>query len=50
MNVCTDGCRKQGRMSFFGKILEKLGLKKAAAEPMPAPEVSTPPPVAAAAT
>ena len=31
-------------MSFFGKILEKLGLKKAAAEP--APKVSTPPPVA----
>ena len=36
-------------MSFFGKILEKLGLKKAAAEPAPAPpapKVSTPPPVA----
>ena len=33
-------------MSFFGKILEKLGLKKAAAEPAPAPEVSTPPPMA----
>ena len=32
-------------MSFFGKILEKLGLKKAAAEPAPAPKVS-PPPVA----
>ena len=34
-------------MSFFGKILEKLGLKKAAAEPAPAPKVSTTPPVAA---
>ena len=33
-------------MSFFGKILEKLGLKKAAAEPAPAPKASTPPPVA----
>jgi hypothetical protein len=33
-------------MSFFGKILEKLGLKKAAAEPAPAPKVSTPPPMA----
>jgi len=33
-------------MSFFGKILEKLGLKKAAAEPAPAPKVSTTPPVA----
>ena len=30
-------------MSFFGKILEKLGLKKAAAEPAPAPKVSPPP-------
>lgn len=33
-------------MSFFGKILEKLGLKKAAAESAPAPQVPTPPPVA----
>ncbi len=28
-------------MRFFGKILEKLDLKKAAAEPVPAPKVST---------
>ena len=33
-------------MSFFGKILEKLGLKKAAASPAPLPQASTPPPVA----
>jgi hypothetical protein len=36
-------------MSFFGKILEKLGLKKAEAAPVPppAPKPATPPPVAA---
>lgn len=35
-------------MSFFGKILEKLGLKKAAAEPAPAPAPKvSPPPMAA---
>jgi Domain of unknown function (DUF3597) len=35
-------------MSLFGKILEKLGLKKVAATPAPAPapKVSTTPPVA----
>jgi hypothetical protein len=33
-------------MSFFGKILEKLDLKKAAASPAPLPQASTPPPVA----
>jgi len=32
-------------MSFFGKILEKLGMKSAKAEPAPAPKA--PPPVAA---
>ena len=34
-------------MSFFGKILEKLGLKKAEAAPAPAPTapVAVPPPV-----
>jgi hypothetical protein len=36
-------------MSFFGKILEKLGLKKAEAAPVPpAPKPTMPPPVAAA--
>jgi hypothetical protein len=36
-------------MSFFGKILEKLGLKKAEAAPVPppAPKPTMPPPVAA---
>jgi hypothetical protein len=36
-------------MSFFGKILEKLGLKKAEAAPVPppAPKPAMPPPVAA---
>ncbi len=35
-------------MSFFCKILEKLGLKKAAAEPAPAPAPKvSPPPMAA---
>ena len=34
-------------MSFFGKILEKLGLKKAAAEPAPAPGAPKAPPTAA---
>ncbi len=29
-------------MSFFGKILEKLGIKKAAAEPVPAPAPGAP--------
>jgi hypothetical protein len=35
-------------MSFFGKILEKLGLKHAEAAPAPAPppQVTAPPPVA----
>jgi hypothetical protein len=34
-------------MSFFGKILEKLGLKKAEAAPVPAaPKPAMPPPVA----
>ena len=35
-------------MSFFGKILEKLGLKKAEAAPVPppAPKPTMPPPVA----
>jgi hypothetical protein len=35
-------------MSFFGKILEKLGLKhaEAAPAPAPAPQVTAPPPVA----
>jgi hypothetical protein len=38
-------------MSFFGKILEKLGLKKAEAAPVPppAPKPTMPPPVAAPA-
>ena len=39
-------------MSFFGKILEKLGLKKAAAAPAPAPAPQVPratPPAAAPA-
>jgi hypothetical protein len=37
-------------MSFFGKILEKLGLKSAQAEPAPTPPAApTIPPVAAAA-
>jgi hypothetical protein len=31
-------------MSFFGKILEKLGLKSAKAEPAPAPAPKAPPP------
>ena len=36
-------------MSFFGKILEKLGLKKAEAAPAPAPRApAAPPPVAKA--
>jgi len=35
-------------MSFFGKILEKLGLKKAEAAPVPVPPVAPPPPVAQA--
>ncbi len=36
-------------MSFFSKILEKLGLKSAAAAPAPAPKApATPPPVQAA--
>jgi hypothetical protein len=34
-------------MSFFGKILEKLGLKSAKAEPAPQPQAA-PPPAAAA--
>ena len=33
-------------MSFFGKILEKLGLKKAEAAPVPQAPVAPPPPVA----
>jgi hypothetical protein len=33
-------------MSFFGKILEKLGLKHAAAAPAPAPQAPKAPPVA----
>jgi len=45
----THGRCKESKVSFFGEILEKLGLKKAAAEPAPAPEVSTPPPLAAPA-
>ena len=36
-------------MSFFGKILEKLGLKSAKAEPVPAPTPSPIPPPAPAA-
>jgi len=32
-------------MSFFGKILEKLGLKKAEAAPVPQAPVAPPPPV-----
>ena len=32
-------------MSFFGKILEKLGLKQAEAAPVPPPPVAAPPPV-----
>jgi hypothetical protein len=35
-------------MSFFGKILEKLGLKKAEAAPVPQAPVASPPPVAQA--
>jgi Domain of unknown function (DUF3597) len=35
-------------MSFFGKILEKLGLKKAEAAPVPQAPVAPPPPVAQA--
>jgi len=35
-------------MSFFGKILEKLGLKKAEAAPAPQAPVAPPPPVAQA--
>jgi len=35
-------------MSFFGKILEKLGLKKAEATPVPQAPVAPPPPVAQA--
>lgn len=35
-------------MSFFGKILEKLGLKKAEAQPVPQIPASPPPPVAQA--
>jgi hypothetical protein len=35
-------------MSFFGKILEKLGLRKAEAAPAPQPPVTPPPPVAQA--
>jgi hypothetical protein len=38
---------KEIRMSFFGKILEKLGFKSAKAEPAPAPQA--PPPQAAPA-
>lgn len=37
-------------MSFFGKILEKLGLGKAAASPTPAPQAPTTPKVATAST
>ena len=37
-------------MSFFGKILEKLGLKKAAAETVPAPGAPKAPPAGAPAT
>jgi hypothetical protein len=42
---------KETVMSFFGKILEKLGLKHADAPPAPAPapQVSAPPPVATSA-
>lgn len=36
-------------MSFFGKILEKLGLKSAKAEPAPVPVPQAPPPQAAPA-
>jgi hypothetical protein len=32
-------------MSFFGKILEKLGLKKPEAAPVPPPPAAAPPPV-----
>jgi len=35
-------------MSFFGKILEKLGLKKAEARPVPQVAVAPPPPIAQA--
>ena len=35
-------------MSFFGKILEKLGLRKAEAQPVPQIAVAPPPPVAQA--
>jgi hypothetical protein len=35
-------------MSFFGKILEKLGLKKAEAAPVPQVPAAPPPPVAQA--
>jgi hypothetical protein len=42
--------RKESAMSFFGKILEKLGLKKAAATPAPAPQVPQAPPAATAPT
>lgn len=35
-------------MSFFGKILEKLGLKKAEAAPIPQVPAAPPPPVAQA--
>jgi hypothetical protein len=40
-------CNKEIVMSFFGKILEKLGLKKAEAAPVPQTPVA-PPPVAQA--
>jgi hypothetical protein len=35
-------------MSFFGRILEKLGLKKAEAAPVPQAPIAPPPPVAQA--
>jgi len=39
---------KDSTMSFFGKILEKLGLRRAEAQPVPQIAVAPPPPVAQA--